>query len=88
MFLQVEMIPNEFETWADYTNAFRNPTLVEIWHQIDLGMDTIFGGLYVDFYEDKQDSLWPNVYNIKLKVPKRGGGIICQNKEISCYYRN
>ncbi|RLN00274.1 hypothetical protein C2845_PM06G25820 [Panicum miliaceum] len=74
MFLQVEMIPNEFETWADYTNAFRNPTLVEIWHQIDLGMDTIFGGLYVDFYEDKQDSSWPNVYNIKLKVPKRGGG--------------
>ncbi|RLN07606.1 hypothetical protein C2845_PM11G05520 [Panicum miliaceum] len=65
---KVEMIPNEFETWADYTNAFRNPTLVEIWHQINLGMDTISRGLYVDFYEDKQDSLWPNMYNIKLKV--------------------
>uniref|UniRef100_A0A0E0JT43 DNA2/NAM7 helicase helicase domain-containing protein n=1 Tax=Oryza punctata TaxID=4537 RepID=A0A0E0JT43_ORYPU len=61
---KVEMIPDEFETWADYTKAFRNPTLVEIWHQINLGMDTISGGLYVDCYEDKQDSRWPNRYNI------------------------
>ena len=56
MFLRVEMIPDEFETRADYTKAFHNLTLVQMWHQINLGIDTISESLYVDCYDDKQFS--------------------------------
>ena len=67
MFLRVEMIPDEFETWADYTKAFHNPTLVEIWHQINLAL-ILSPEAYMWIDQDKQDSGWPNVYNFKLKV--------------------
>ena len=65
----METIPNEFETWADYTKAFRNPTLEEIWHQIHLGMDTISKGLYVESYEKKPKFIGRNQYNIRFNVP-------------------
>ncbi|KAL5648067.1 hypothetical protein ACJX0J_042422, partial [Zea mays] len=67
---KVETIPNEFETWVGYTQAFRNPTLEEIWYQINSGMDTISRGLHIDCYERKPDSKWKNKYKIKLEVPK------------------
>ncbi|KAL5648208.1 hypothetical protein ACJX0J_042563, partial [Zea mays] len=67
---KVETIPNEFATWVGYTQAFRNPTLEEIWYQINSGMDTISRGLHIDCYERKPDSKWKNKYKIKLEVPK------------------
>ncbi|OEL32465.1 hypothetical protein BAE44_0006515 [Dichanthelium oligosanthes] len=43
---KVETIPNEFKTCVDYRAAFRNPTL-EVWYQINSGMDTSSRSQYV-----------------------------------------
>jgi hypothetical protein len=66
--LPTETIPNEFGTWKEYKESFRNSTLEEIWHQIDLGMDTISTGLYVHSFETTTFR-GQKTYNITLKAP-------------------
>jgi hypothetical protein len=64
--LPEEMIPNEFGTWKKYKEAFRNPMLEEIWHQMDSGMDNISKVLHVHF----QCQTFQNTYKIKLEAPR------------------
>jgi hypothetical protein len=68
MLLQVETIPNKFDNHLVYTEAFQNPTLEEIWHQIDSRMDTISRGLDVDCYEWSKNCRRSNEFNIKLNL--------------------
>jgi hypothetical protein len=78
--LPTETIPNEFGTWKEYKESFRNSTLEEIWHQIDLGMDTISTGLYVHSFETTTlEARRPATSHSKHQHG------ICQNLEISCY---
>lgn len=68
MLLQVETIPNKFDNHLVYTEAFQNPTLEQIWHQIDSRMDTISRGLDVDCYEWSKNCRRSNEFNIKLNL--------------------
>jgi len=67
----VETIPTEFKTGVDYSKAFHNLILLEIWHNICSAMDDISSGMDVEVSENRSGFI------IKLHVAK---GKDCPNK--------
>jgi hypothetical protein len=81
-------IPNEFRTWEEYKEAFRNPMLEEIYHQIDSGMNTISSDLYVHF----TDEYCGEKVNIKLKeltrnIPRNGDLMLLSARGLQSRYQ-
>jgi hypothetical protein len=69
----VETIPTEFKTVVDYSKAFYNLILLEIWDNICSAMDDISSGMYVEVSENRSVS----GFTINLPVAK---GKDCPNR--------
>ena len=80
--LPLEMIPNEFKTWGDYKEAFRNPILQEIWAQIDSGMDTISRCLYVPCPHVSMKNSNSTMYQITVNAPE---GVVLKSGDIMLF---
>ncbi|CAD6342768.1 unnamed protein product [Miscanthus lutarioriparius] len=80
--LPLEMIPNEFKTWGDYKEAFRNPILQEIWAQIDSGMDTISRCLYVPCPHVSMKNSNSTMYQITGNAPE---GVVLKSGDIMLF---
>jgi len=71
----------EFKTGVDYSKAFHNLILLEIWHNFYLAMDDISSGMYVEVSENRSG------YKINLHVaegkdcPKKGDVLLLSSRE-------